>query len=131
MNQLLIIAHVPLASALLESVLHVFPDAKNWVSVVDVLPNDAPETTQHKITQLCSTWPVAVQSVLVLADVCGATPCNIAQNCLAQRRNMAVHVVAGVNLPMLLRACTYRHETLDVLLAKAISGGMQGVVALS
>ena len=39
-------------------------------------------------------------------------------------------LVAGVNLPMLLRSISYRHEPLDDLVARALSGGAQGVVQL-
>jgi PTS system ascorbate-specific IIA component len=36
--------------------------------------------------------------------------------------------VAGVNLPMLIRALTYREEKLDCVVKKAVSGGVEGVV---
>ena len=58
--------------------------------------------------------------VLVLTDVYGATPGNIAARLLTSEH---VEGVAGVNLPMLVRALTYRNEPLDVVIAKAISGG--------
>jgi PTS system ascorbate-specific IIA component len=62
--------------------------------------------------------------VLVLTDVYGATPANVAARVLAPGR---VEGVAGVNLPMLVRALTYRNEPLATVVAKAMSGGVEGV----
>jgi mannose PTS system EIIA component len=62
--------------------------------------------------------------VLVLTDVYGATPGNIAARLLIPNR---VEGVAGVNLPMLVRALTYRNEPLKTVVAKAMSGGVEGV----
>jgi PTS system ascorbate-specific IIA component len=63
--------------------------------------------------------------VLVLTDVYGATPANIASRLLIPGR---VEGVAGVSLPMLVRALTYRKEPLDVVVGKAVSGGVEGVM---
>jgi Phosphotransferase system, mannose/fructose-specific component IIA len=63
--------------------------------------------------------------VLVLTDAYGSTPSNIATQ-LAQRHNAAV--VAGVNLPMLLRVLNYPHLSLRELEDKALSGGQDGVL---
>jgi PTS system ascorbate-specific IIA component len=63
--------------------------------------------------------------VLVFTDILGATPSNIATRLLVPGK---VEGVAGVNLPMLIRALTYREETLDCVVKKAVSGGVEGVV---
>jgi mannose PTS system EIIA component len=65
--------------------------------------------------------------VLVLTDVYGATPSNIASKLLIPGR---VEGVVGVNLPMLVRALTYRKEPLDVVVRKAVSGGVEGVMQM-
>jgi PTS system ascorbate-specific IIA component len=41
-----------------------------------------------------------------------------------------VAAVAGVNLPMLVRALTYRGEPLAMVVEKAISGGHEGVASI-
>ena len=66
--------------------------------------------------------------MLVLTDVFGATPCNVAQRLVDGVRS---RLIAGVNLPMLLRAVTYRRESLDVLVARAMAGGTQGVMQVA
>ena len=55
----------------------------------------------------------------------GGSPSNIAAKLLVPGR---VEAVAGVNLPMLIRALTYRDRSLQVIVTKAVSGGCDGVV---
>jgi mannose PTS system EIIA component len=122
-SSILIIAHTPLASALRDCVLHVFPEYADEVAAVDVQPHlPAAETlalSRSVMTALSSTQH------LVLTDMVGATPCNVAQRLVDGHSSQ---LVAGVNLPMLLRALTYRHEPLESLVARVLAGGAQGVV---
>jgi len=62
--------------------------------------------------------------VLVLTDVYGATPSNIV--CLLENQNIII--VSGVNLPMLIRVLSYPNLSLQELVAKAISGGTEGII---
>jgi len=130
MNSILLVAHAPLAHALRECALHVFPDADAWVTALDVLPNVPPEETLGAariiLAQQLGRAPRA--QVLVLTDVFGATPCNVAQQLVDGVRS---RLVAGVNLPMLLRAVTYRHEPLEAQVQRAIAGGTAGVMQVA
>ena len=65
------------------------------------------------------------EGVLLMTDVFGATPGNLALRLLEPGR---IEGVAGVNLPMLLRALTYREKDMETMIAKAISGGRDGVL---
>lgn len=67
------------------------------------------------------------RGVLLLTDVFGATPSNIALKLLEPGR---IEAVAGVNLPMLLRTLTYRDKDMETLVAKAVSGGRDGVMLM-
>lgn len=125
-NGILIIAHAPLASALRQCVLHVFPDGSDPVSVFDVQPNVPPEETLAGAQQAMDS--LSASNVLVLADVLGATPCNVAQKLVDGVRSK---LITGVNLPMLLRIVTYRHESLDALVVRALAGGTQGVMQVA
>lgn len=126
MNGIFIIAHTPLASALRQCVLHVFADHCTGVAALDVQPDVAPEETLAQAHTMLSQLGTA--NVLVLADVFGATPCNVAQKLVD-----GVHsqLVTGINLPMLLRTVCYRHETLDALVARALVGAAQGVMHMA
>ena len=126
MNGILVIAHAPLASALRLCVLHVFPDASGAVVALDVPPNQPTDESLAQARALAQQ--LGTEHLLVLTDVFGATPCNV-----AQRLVDGIHsrLVAGVNLPMLLRAVTYRHESMDMLLSRAMAGGTQGIIPVA
>jgi PTS system ascorbate-specific IIA component len=123
---ILIIAHTPLASALRDCVLHVYPEAAAGVLALDVVANEPTDTTRLSAAALLAQ--LGAPNTLVLTDVFGATPCNVAQKVVD-----GVHskLVAGVNLPMLLRTVNYRHEPLDVLVARALSGGAQCIMQVA
>jgi PTS system mannose-specific IIA component len=123
---ILIIAHAPLASALKTCVLHVYPDAAAGVVALDVAPNDSPEITRAAAQALMAQ--LATPQALVLTDVFGATPCNVAQKVVD---GFNTKLVAGVNLPMLLRTVNYRHEALDVLVTRALAGGAQSIMQVA
>ncbi|MEJ8859023.1 PTS fructose transporter subunit IIA [Variovorax robiniae] len=129
MNSIFIIAHSPLAQALRQCALHVFPDCEQVIVALDVLPNVSPEESLASARIMLEQQYQAPRSqVLVLTDVFGATPCNVAQKLIDGTRS---RLVAGVNLPMLLRAVTYRHEALDALVQRAIAGGNAGVMQVA
>ncbi|MGY8905145.1 MAG: PTS sugar transporter subunit IIA [Burkholderiales bacterium] len=130
MNSLFIIAHAPLAHALRQCALHVFPDCADAVAALDVQPNVSPDETlaAARITMSQVGNAPGASGLLVLSDVFGATPCNVAQKLVD---GTSSKLVCGVNLPMLLRTLSYRHETLDALVARAVTGGTQGVMQVN
>lgn len=130
MNAILLIAHAPLANALRQCALHVFPDCGAAVMAIDVQPNLSPEETlgsaRIALDQLARN--PQFKGVLVLTDIFGATPSNVAQKLVD---GVGSRLITGVNLPMLLRAVTYRHEPLDTLVSRAVVGGTQGVMQVA
>jgi len=129
MNAILIIGHAPLAHALRQCALHVFPDCAASVAAIDVQPNLSPEETlaTARIALQQLRLP-GVKGVLVLTDIFGATPSNVAQKLVD---GVTSRLITGVNLPMLLRAVSYRHEPLDALVSRAVVGGTQGVMQVA
>ncbi|MBC5763434.1 PTS sugar transporter subunit IIA [Ramlibacter albus] len=130
MNGILIIAHAPLANALRQCALHVFPDCGPLVAAIDVQPNLSPDETlgaaRIALDQL--THVPQVKGVLILTDIFGATPSNVAQKLVDGTRT---RLITGVNLPMLLRTVSYRHEPLETLVSRAMVGGTQGVMQVA
>lgn len=125
MNGLVVIAHAPLASALRACVGHVFPDRVNGVVAVDVQAQaDADETLAQA---RAAAVALGDGPLLILTDVLGATPANVARRLLAQRGG---RLIAGANVPMLLRAVTYQGEPLDALASRALEGGRLGVLEI-
>jgi len=64
------------------------------------------------------------EGVLILTDLYGSTPCNIAQKLISQKH---IHIVSGLNLSMLIRVFNYPQLTLEELSDKAVSGGKDGI----
>jgi PTS system mannose-specific IIA component len=125
-NRILIIAHAPLAKALHDCAMHVYAECSADVIALDVLPDAKPEDT---LAQALDAAGSALDSgLLVLTDIFGATPANVAQKLVAGSN---AKLIAGVNLPMLFRAVCYRHEPLDALVTRALTGGTQGVMQVA
>ncbi len=125
-NAVLLIAHAPLASALREAALHVFPDAADDIAALDVQASAAPEDTLAQAH--AAQAQLGGRPLLVLADCFGATPCNVAQRLVAGAPDL--RLIAGASLPMLLRAVTYRSQPLDEMAQRALAGGVQGAMPL-
>jgi len=122
----LLIAHAPLASALLSVAGHCYEEKGHLFEAIDVEPTMSPEAVESLARAALAR--LNASEVLVLTDVFGATPCNVAQR-LADGVN--VRVVAGVNVPMLWRSLCYLGEPLDALVARAVSGASQGVMQVA
>ncbi|HEY1995970.1 PTS mannose transporter subunit IIA [Paraburkholderia sp.] len=127
MAGILIIAHAPLATALRDCIAHVYGGLPARIGVIDVSPDCDPAQVvafaYSEIERLKEE-----NGALVLTDMFGATPSNIAAR-LATVPN--VRVLAGVNLPMLLRAVCYRTTPLETLVDKALAGATKGVHTIS
>jgi PTS system mannose-specific IIA component len=127
MAGLFIIAHAPLASALKAAAEHAFPDAATRIEALDVTSRLSPDEIEAQARLLLerSLSVPGRREALILTDVFGATPSNIAQR-LAD--GTAVKIITGVNLPMLWRSINYADEPIDQLVARALAGGTQGVM---
>lgn len=130
MTGLVVIAHAPLASALKWAAAHAFPEAAAKLLVLDVQAQDEPALIEQQVRALLDEAAAADVrgETLILTDVFGATPCNVAQR-LAD--GVRVKIVTGVNVPMLWRALNYAHEPLDMLVARALAGASQGILAVA
>ena len=122
---ILIITHGTLGDSLLECANHMLGKTPPQIASLAISSKDDPNTVIPKAIKLVANVNSG-DGVLVLSDMYGATPCNIVTQVLQPG---VVEGVAGVNLPMLVRVMTYRHESLLVLVDKALSGGREGVVA--
>ena len=120
-----LVAHEPLASALLAVARHAYPDGARRLTAIDVGPAEAPEAIEARLQRL---WGEQGQPpMLILTDVAGATPHNAAQHWTAQ--HAPSRLVAGVNVPMLWRVLCYGHTQAPEAAECALAGGARGVAA--
>lgn len=126
-NSILIIAHAPLASALKECASHVFgydEHSLRSLIAVDVSPDADPVAVADTISAKLSVNLPERNSTLILTDVIGASPANIAEQLL---RHADTAVITGVNLPMVLTAVCHRHKAFDQLCALVKEAGSFGI----
>jgi PTS system ascorbate-specific IIA component len=124
---LLIVSHGAFGESLIHSASHVLGRRPLYVRQLGVTVHDDPDAILPVAEDLVK-YVDQGQGVLVMTDICGATPSNIATRLIKPGK---VAVVAGVSLPMLIRALNYREgATLEELTAKAMSGATDGVMRL-
>ena len=146
MTQILLVAHAPLASALLAVAQHVFAERGDGMRAIDVAAQDDAHEVEvgirnvlrgllHDAGERACVGPAAegekrreeapekVPEVLVLVDVFGATPCNAV---LAAADGLPVRVITGVSVPMLWRVLSYADKDIDELVLSAVAGAAQG-----
>lgn len=125
---IVIVAHEPMASALYACGCHVLHE-QHGVLTYDVAADDDPAVSQAAVTRLIGQVDTGA-GVLVLTDLFGATPSNVATQAVldARAHGHDVALLAGANTPMLLRALTYRELTLDEVARRAMAGARDAVL---
>lgn len=121
---ILLITHGSLGESLIACATHVLGVKPEQLAAFAVDTHDDPHQLLPKVFALTTQLNTG-DGVLIMSDMYGATPCNMVSGLLQAG---VIEAVAGVNLPMLVRAMTYRHEPMLSLIEKAISGGREGVV---
>lgn len=122
-----LVTHGTLGESLIQCVCHVLNKRPPLLGQLGVSAQDDP----LDVLPLARNMIACVDGgdgVLLLTDIHGATPGNIAMHLLEPGR---IELVAGVNLPMLLRVLTYREQDMPTLLKRAVSGACDGVMRVA
>ena len=126
MAGILIVTHNGLGDSLVDCVRHVLGQVPPDLLVLGVKANDDPARKEAEGRAVIDYMDNG-EGVLLLADIFGATPCNIGRR-LCGLPN--VRGVAGVNLPMLLRAVANKDKPLAELAQMALDGGRDCIVLM-
>lgn len=123
---ILIVAHGTLGESLIQCATHVLGARPPHITALDV-------SAQTQLCMLGEAEQMLAEldqgdGILLLSDIFGATPCNTMCRLLVPGK---IEGIAGVNLPMVMRAITYRHEPLETLLLKTVKGGQEGILYIS
>lgn len=124
---LFLITHGTLGESLIQCACHVLNRRPVQIAQLGVSAADDPLDALPVARSLMQTVDSG-EGVIVLTDIFGATPSNIAQKLLKPGE---VEAIAGANVPMLLRVLTYRDKNdIQTVITKAISGGCDGVLQM-
>ncbi len=123
---ILLITHGSYGEALIQNACHVLNKRPPLLHQFGVCSQDDPLDLLVQARELLGLVDRG-QGVLLLTDIFGATPSNLAMKLLEPGR---IEGLAGVNLPMLIRALTYREKDLKTLLARARDGARDGILNL-
>lgn len=121
---ILLITHGTLGESLIQTAIHVLNKRPARLKQLGVTAQDDPLLLLPQARALVKELDDG-HGVLILTDMFGGSPSNLCAKLIIPGK---VDAVAGVSLPMLIRALTYREKTLDLMVTKAISGGCEGVM---
>ncbi|MET0321373.1 MAG: PTS fructose transporter subunit IIA [Duganella sp.] len=121
---ILLMTHAPLGQAFIAACAHVFRGPTERLEAIDVIADQDLVEVQQLAAQAIKRLDDG-DGVLIMTDVKGGTPSNCCDRLADAGR---VEVIAGISLPMLLRAITYRRDTLDVVVEMALAGAQSGAV---
>jgi PTS system ascorbate-specific IIA component len=124
---ILVVTHDDIGRSLLESAHVALANSPLPTRTVSASRDCDPEALLNRAREAVEELDSG-QGVLVLTDLYGATPSNIAARLLDSRQ---LRIVTGVNLPMLIRVLNYPHLDLDALTRKAVTGGIDGIFQIS
>ncbi|KYC29002.1 PTS fructose transporter subunit IIA [Sterolibacterium denitrificans] len=120
---LFLITHGSLGESLIQCACHVLGRRPPQIVQLGLAAQDDPAEAVPLAREMLGLVDKG-EGALILTDIYGATPANVAAQLLDPGR---IEGVTGVNLPMLLRALTYRGQGLEILRGKAVGGGRDGV----
>ncbi len=121
-----LVTHATYGESLIQCACHVLNKRPPQIAQIGIAAQDDPLDALPLARRLLGLVDSG-EGVLVMTDIFGATPANLAAKLLEPGR---VEGIAGVNLPMLVRALTYRDRDMDTLIAKAVAGGRDGVLRM-
>ena len=119
-----LVTHATLGESLIQCACHVLNKRPPQIAQLGVSAQDDPLDILPLARSMLG-WVDSGDGVLLLTDIYGATPSNIAAKLAVADR---AELVAGVNLPMLLRVHTYRDRDMQTLVKRAVAGACDGVL---
>ena len=122
---IIIISHKDIGEAILNTAKDMLgADLPLRVYIVDVQLDTDPDKLTPRIDTAIAELGQE-DGILILTDLYGSTPCNIAQKLTDIE---TVRIVTGLNVPMLIKVLNYPNLPLDELAEKARRGGRAGII---
>ena len=127
MVSIVVIAHSEIANSFAYCLEHILAKRVDSLHILAVKKTEDSESICERAKELIDKLHPD-EGVLLLCDLFGATPCNIAQRLVVKDK---VELITGLNLPMLIRAVSYVKSDLRTIVAKAIEGANLGIIHIS
>lgn len=121
---ILLITHPGVGSSMLHTATRILGYCPLQTMCLEVPAGSNPEAIERQ-ARLQLEKLDSGEGVLILTDLFGSTPSNIAQR-LAENSHAAM--VAGLNLPMLMRLYNYPADSLHSLSSKVAEGAIRGIL---
>ena len=123
----LVLTHGATGEHMLATARQILGSTATHAAALGVEPDADPQAVIERARALAQQLDDG-SGVLILTDMYGATPGNVAAALLADGR---VEGVAGLSLPMLVRVLSGRDGGLDAAVKRALSGGAEGVLHMN
>ena len=125
---IVMIGHAQIASQMKEALQHILGE-QPLIAAVDISEEKSSESLIAHLKMKIRSCDVG-DGVLLLADMFGGTPCNIAMGCLQAGQ---IEVVSGFNLPLLIKAATMRKhvDSVSALASHVVEAGRQYICMAS
>lgn len=127
MISFLLITHETLGESLIRCAQHIMAAPIPALTHLTVSMHEDPDIIYQHAQVLLKKIDTGA-GVILFTDIVGGTPSNIASRLIQAGQ---IEAIAGVNLPMLVRAITYRNKPLKDVIEKALTGGQDGVVYIT
>jgi mannose PTS system EIIA component len=126
MNGILLLTHPGIAEGLIDCVKHVYGSCPEFVEWCTTQGDNS--DVHHSITSHIFSMKQRYTYILILTDLYGASPSNLAATFV--QKDPTIAAISGVNAPMLLRTISYRHDPFPSLCQKSIEGGIRGIISI-
>jgi len=113
-----------MAGGVVSTAQMLYPDSRQ-IAYLSIEPDMNPDDFQKEIDEKVKEVDTG-DGVIIMADLFGGTPCNRA----IYSMNDKVHILSGLNLPMLLTALMSRNsnDSIDKLICEIIQEAKEGIL---
>ncbi len=128
MISIFIISHSEIANSFAYCLEHIMNKRVDNLVILPVKKAESPDSILTRAKEMIELQLKSASGVLILSDIFGATPSNIASKLAIPGK---VELITGLNLPMLIRAISYSNNSLDTCVKKSLDGGLNGIIHIS
>lgn len=128
MVSIFIISHAEIANSFAYCLEHIMNKRMDNLVILPVKKSESPDVILARAQDIIEHQLKTASGVLILSDIFGATPSNIASKLVQKGK---VELITGLNLPMLIRAISYTGSSLEECVNRSLDGGSSGIIRVT